>query len=161
MRSIASLLLLLFLFIVIFALLGMQVFGGRFNFDPTQDKPRSNFDSFWQSLLTVFQVSTLLYIQLIDNVLMLTMSRTQTVLNVKDIHVSSLGHLPPISIDLTVKIYVRWKLFRALDSCELLGLDCKLARSHQSLTKICLSCTSNPFKPRQECRRYNWQNKTE
>lgn len=57
-QSIASLLLLLFLFIVIFALLGMQVFGGKFNFENTQeDKPRSNFDSFWQSLLTVFQVS--------------------------------------------------------------------------------------------------------
>lgn len=35
----------------------MQVFGGKFNFDSTKDKPRSNFDSFWQSLLTVFQVS--------------------------------------------------------------------------------------------------------
>ncbi|XP_067122781.1 muscle calcium channel subunit alpha-1-like isoform X2 [Centruroides vittatus] len=58
MRSIASLLLLLFLFIVIFALLGMQVFGGKFNFLKTEDKPRSNFDSFWQSLLTVFQILT-------------------------------------------------------------------------------------------------------
>ena len=58
MRSIASLLLLLFLFIVIFALLGMQVFGGKFNFDQTQNKPRHNFDTFWQSLLTVFQVGT-------------------------------------------------------------------------------------------------------
>jgi len=56
MRSIASLLLLLFLFIVIFALLGMQLFGGKFNFVLTQDKPRSNFDTFWQSLITVFQV---------------------------------------------------------------------------------------------------------
>lgn len=55
-QSIASLLLLLFLFIVIFALLGMQVFGGKFNFNATEDKNRSNFDSFWQSLLTVFQV---------------------------------------------------------------------------------------------------------
>ncbi|GFS37972.1 muscle calcium channel subunit alpha-1 [Trichonephila inaurata madagascariensis] len=58
MRSIASLLLLLFLFIVIFALLGMQVFGGKFNNNPHEDKPRSNFDSFWQSLLTVFQILT-------------------------------------------------------------------------------------------------------
>ncbi|XP_063220472.1 muscle calcium channel subunit alpha-1 isoform X4 [Bacillus rossius redtenbacheri] len=57
-QSIASLLLLLFLFIVIFALLGMQVFGGKFDFDNTQDKTRSNFDSFWQSLLTVFQILT-------------------------------------------------------------------------------------------------------
>ncbi|XP_044741496.1 muscle calcium channel subunit alpha-1 [Chrysoperla carnea] len=57
-QSIASLLLLLFLFIVIFALLGMQVFGGRFNFNHKVNKPRSNFDSFWQSLLTVFQILT-------------------------------------------------------------------------------------------------------
>ncbi|XP_065351479.1 muscle calcium channel subunit alpha-1 isoform X11 [Cloeon dipterum] len=57
-QSIASLLLLLFLFIMIFALLGMQVFGGKFDFDHTVDKPRSNFDSFWQSLLTVFQILT-------------------------------------------------------------------------------------------------------
>ncbi|KAK9890112.1 hypothetical protein WA026_008922 [Henosepilachna vigintioctopunctata] len=57
-QSIASLLLLLFLFIVIFALLGMQVFGGRFNFNPNENKPRSNFDSFWQSLMTVFQILT-------------------------------------------------------------------------------------------------------
>lgn len=57
MRSIASLLLLLFLFIVICALLGMQLFGGKFNvISNTEDKPRSNFDTFWQSLLTVFQV---------------------------------------------------------------------------------------------------------
>jgi hypothetical protein len=59
-QSIASLLLLLFLFIVIFALLGMQVFGGKFDFDNTTDKPRSNFDSFWQSLLTVFQVLSII-----------------------------------------------------------------------------------------------------
>lgn len=57
MRSIASLLLLLFLFIVIFALLGMQLFGGKFNFD--SQTPRSNFDTFWQSLLSVFQVGRL------------------------------------------------------------------------------------------------------
>lgn len=36
----------------------MQVFGGKFNFEPTEQKPRSNFDSFWQSLLTVFQILT-------------------------------------------------------------------------------------------------------
>lgn len=58
MRSIVSLLLLLFLFIMIFALLGMQLFGGKFNFNDTEDKPRSNFDTFWQSLLTVFQILT-------------------------------------------------------------------------------------------------------
>lgn len=52
-RSIASLLLLLFLFIIIFSLLGMQLFGGKFNFEETR---RSTFDNFPQSLLTVFQV---------------------------------------------------------------------------------------------------------
>ncbi|XP_053291132.1 calcium channel, voltage-dependent, L type, alpha 1D subunit, a [Pleuronectes platessa] len=57
MKSIASLLLLLFLFIIIFSLLGMQVFGGKFNFDETQTK-RSTFDNFPQSLLTVFQILT-------------------------------------------------------------------------------------------------------
>ncbi|VDP28161.1 unnamed protein product [Schistosoma mattheei] len=55
LKSIVSLLVLLFLFIVIFALLGMQLFGGRFNF-PREEKPRSNFDSFYQSLITVFQI---------------------------------------------------------------------------------------------------------
>ncbi|XP_015247107.1 PREDICTED: voltage-dependent L-type calcium channel subunit alpha-1C-like isoform X3 [Cyprinodon variegatus] len=54
-RSIASLLLLLFLFIIIFSLLGMQLFGGKFNFDDTR---RSTFDNFPQSLLTVFQILT-------------------------------------------------------------------------------------------------------
>ncbi|XP_057218816.1 calcium channel, voltage-dependent, L type, alpha 1D subunit, a isoform X5 [Triplophysa rosa] len=57
MKSIASLLLLLFLFIIIFSLLGMQVFGGKFNFDQTQTK-RSTFDNFPQALLTVFQILT-------------------------------------------------------------------------------------------------------
>uniref|UniRef100_A0A4W3K1Z2 Voltage-dependent L-type calcium channel subunit alpha n=1 Tax=Callorhinchus milii TaxID=7868 RepID=A0A4W3K1Z2_CALMI len=56
-RSIASLLLLLFLFIIIFSLLGMQLFGGKFNFDEMETK-RSTFDNFPQSLLTVFQILT-------------------------------------------------------------------------------------------------------
>lgn len=60
MKSIASLLLLLFLFIIIFSLLGMQVFGGKFNFDETQTK-RSTFDNFPQALLTVFQVCMCLF----------------------------------------------------------------------------------------------------
>ncbi|XP_056131493.1 voltage-dependent L-type calcium channel subunit alpha-1D [Lampris incognitus] len=57
MKSIASLLLLLFLFIIIFSLLGMQLFGGKFNFDETMTK-RSTFDNFPQALLTVFQILT-------------------------------------------------------------------------------------------------------
>lgn len=61
MRAIVSLLVLLFLFIVIFALLGMQVFGGKFNgLGQDGEKDRSNFDSFWQAMLTVFQVRLLL-----------------------------------------------------------------------------------------------------
>ena len=57
-RSIAGLLLLLFLFIVIFSLLGMQLFGGRFNvIEDHEEKIRSNFDTFVNALLTVFQVS--------------------------------------------------------------------------------------------------------
>ena len=60
LRSIMSLLLLLFLFILIFALLGMQVFGGKFNsLNENEEKPRSNFDTFWQALVTVFQVCTI------------------------------------------------------------------------------------------------------
>ncbi len=57
MKSIASLLLLLFLFIVIFALLGMQMFGGKIDYlFEIKEKPRNNFDSFWGALITVFQV---------------------------------------------------------------------------------------------------------
>ncbi|AWP10372.1 putative voltage-dependent L-type calcium channel subunit alpha-1F [Scophthalmus maximus] len=57
MKAICSLLLLLFLFLIIFALLGMQLFGGKFNFDEMQMK-RSTFDSFPQALLTCFQILT-------------------------------------------------------------------------------------------------------
>ncbi|XP_072853564.2 voltage-dependent L-type calcium channel subunit alpha-1S isoform X1 [Pogona vitticeps] len=56
-RSIASLLTLLFLFMVIFALLGMQLFGGKFDFDDVEIR-RSTFDNFPQALITVFQVLT-------------------------------------------------------------------------------------------------------
>ncbi|KAK3527749.1 hypothetical protein QTP86_003187, partial [Hemibagrus guttatus] len=53
MKSIISLLFLLFLFIVVFALLGMQLFGGQFNFD--QGTPPTNFDTFPAAIMTVFQ----------------------------------------------------------------------------------------------------------
>ncbi|XP_056590584.1 calcium channel, voltage-dependent, P/Q type, alpha 1A subunit, b isoform X12 [Triplophysa dalaica] len=56
MKSIISLLFLLFLFIVVFALLGMQLFGGQFNFD--QGTPPTNFDTFPAAIMTVFQVLT-------------------------------------------------------------------------------------------------------
>lgn len=80
MKSIISLLFLLFLFIVVFALLGMQLFGGqsvsdftssstccglcsaslslllllRFNFEG--GTPPTNFDTFAAAIMTVFQV---------------------------------------------------------------------------------------------------------
>ncbi|KER19173.1 hypothetical protein T265_15629, partial [Opisthorchis viverrini] len=56
-RSVASLLLLLFIFILICSLLGMQLFGGRFNFTE-EEKPRANFDGILQAMLTVFQILT-------------------------------------------------------------------------------------------------------
>uniref|UniRef100_A0A8D3D0J6 Calcium channel, voltage-dependent, N type, alpha 1B subunit, a n=1 Tax=Scophthalmus maximus TaxID=52904 RepID=A0A8D3D0J6_SCOMX len=56
MKSIISLLFLLFLFIVVFALLGMQLFGGLFNFE--KKPPTTNFDTFPAAILTVFQILT-------------------------------------------------------------------------------------------------------
>uniref|UniRef100_A0A8C1T2M3 Voltage-dependent calcium channel type A subunit alpha-1 n=1 Tax=Cyprinus carpio TaxID=7962 RepID=A0A8C1T2M3_CYPCA len=55
MKSIISLLFLLFLFIVVFALLGMQLFGGRFIFE---DYTPTNFDTFPAAVMTVFQILT-------------------------------------------------------------------------------------------------------
>ena len=52
MSSINSLLLLLLLFISIFALLGAQLFGGKFLLASS----RSNFDTFVNSFLSAFQV---------------------------------------------------------------------------------------------------------
>ena len=54
MSSINSLLLLLLLFISIFALLGAQLFGGKF----LSRSSRSNFDTFVNSFLTAFQVAS-------------------------------------------------------------------------------------------------------
>uniref|UniRef100_A0ABM5F6V3 Voltage-dependent N-type calcium channel subunit alpha-1B n=1 Tax=Pogona vitticeps TaxID=103695 RepID=A0ABM5F6V3_9SAUR len=56
MKSIISLLFLLFLFIVVFALLGMQLFGGQFHFN--NETPTTNFDTFPTAILTVFQILT-------------------------------------------------------------------------------------------------------
>nr|XP_057930383.1 voltage-dependent R-type calcium channel subunit alpha-1E [Doryrhamphus excisus] len=55
MKSIISLIFLLFLFIVVFALLGMQLFGGRFIF---KDYTPTNFDTFPAAIMTVFQILT-------------------------------------------------------------------------------------------------------
>ncbi|KAJ6647412.1 Voltage-dependent calcium channel type A subunit alpha-1, partial [Pseudolycoriella hygida] len=56
MKSIISLLFLLFLFIFIFGLLGMQLFGGKFNFN--DETPDAHFNTFSPALLTVFQILT-------------------------------------------------------------------------------------------------------
>ena len=48
---------LMFLFVIIFSLLGMSLFGGLFNF--VDGKPRGNYDSFSIAFVTVFQVLTM------------------------------------------------------------------------------------------------------
>ena len=54
--AIMSLMLLLVLFLMIFSLLGMTLFGGKFQGrDPV---PRTNFDDFWNAFLAVFQILT-------------------------------------------------------------------------------------------------------
>lgn len=54
--SVLSLLFLLFLFLFLAAVIGMQLFGGRFNF--IEGRPAAHFDSFPKALLTVFQIVT-------------------------------------------------------------------------------------------------------
>jgi|TARA_B110000285_G_scaffold225478_1_gene283782 hypothetical protein len=49
---------LMFLFIIIFSLLGTQLFGGKFGDDP-ETIPRGNFDSFSIAFITVFQILTM------------------------------------------------------------------------------------------------------
>ena len=60
-EAIVSLLVLLFLFLGIFALLGTQVFGGKFRERKVSgrgfSKPRANFDTFSESFYAVFQVT--------------------------------------------------------------------------------------------------------
>ena len=60
-EAIISLLVLLFLFLGIFALLGTQVFGGKFKERKFAGKgfmkPRANFDTFSESFYAVFQVT--------------------------------------------------------------------------------------------------------
>lgn len=80
MKAICSLLLLLFLFLIIFALLGMQLFGGKFNFDETQMK-RSTFDSFPQALLTCFQVIFRASLPIPSSIQSLTVFLTSTFLD--------------------------------------------------------------------------------
>jgi hypothetical protein len=50
--------LIMIIFIVIFALVGMQLFGAKFYF-PEPNTVRANFDSFVHAFITVFQIMTL------------------------------------------------------------------------------------------------------
>jgi hypothetical protein len=58
LAAISSLCLLISLWIVIFAILGMNIFGGKLVDVETADAPRLNFDNFFNALLTVFVVFT-------------------------------------------------------------------------------------------------------
>jgi hypothetical protein len=58
LEQFAYIALLLFLMIFIVSLLGMQIFGGNFDF-PDQKRVRLNFDSFPTAFMTIFQVLTL------------------------------------------------------------------------------------------------------
>lgn len=49
---------LMFLFIIIFSLLGTQIFGGEFG-DDISELPRGNYDTFEIAFITVFQVLTM------------------------------------------------------------------------------------------------------
>lgn len=56
-KSFIYITLLMFVFIFIFALLGMQIFGGKFDYP--DGKPRGNYDQFIIAAVTVFQVLTM------------------------------------------------------------------------------------------------------
>lgn len=58
LRTIISLLVILVIFLFIFALLGMQFFGGSFPNDVHGNTERPNFDNIWAATLTVFQCLT-------------------------------------------------------------------------------------------------------
>lgn len=67
-REIGNFSVLLFLFMYIYALIGMQMFGNRFRFDadgfpvdtahPAVYIPRANFDTMLWSMVTIFQILT-------------------------------------------------------------------------------------------------------
>ena len=51
-KSFGYITMLMFLFVFIFSLLGMSLFGGEFNFE--DGRPRGNYDSFLMAFITVF-----------------------------------------------------------------------------------------------------------
>mmetsp|Transcript_7183 Transcript_7183/g.12108 ORF Transcript_7183/g.12108 Transcript_7183/m.12108 type:complete len:1503 (-) Transcript_7183:75-4583(-) len=56
-KSFIYITMLMFLFIFIYALLGMSLFGGKFDYD--DGTPRGNYDTFPIAIITVFQVLTM------------------------------------------------------------------------------------------------------
>lgn len=63
MTSVMTFFGLLFLFIFAFAILGMNLFGGKFKFENAEGKQvvsRSNFDNFLWAMVSVFQVRSFL-----------------------------------------------------------------------------------------------------
>ena len=68
--AIVSLVGLLGIFMFIFALMGMQFFGGKFNFEDgwgSDANPRSNFNSFAGAFFTMFQVIGIFWAATIDH----------------------------------------------------------------------------------------------
>lgn len=61
-KAIGNFMVILAIFIYVFALLGMQLFAGKFKFneegyfDPKGEVPRTNFDGLLWSIITVFQI---------------------------------------------------------------------------------------------------------
>ncbi|EGR33344.1 hypothetical protein IMG5_055680, partial [Ichthyophthirius multifiliis] len=78
-QSFIYILLLLFLFIFIYSLLGMQIFGGLFQFN--KEIIRMNFDSFSNAFLTVFDVMTMEnWNEILINCLRTTQNKFATIL---------------------------------------------------------------------------------
>lgn len=55
--TVGPFLLLLILYVVVLALLGMQIFGNKLEME-NGDPPRANFDSFFWAFVTTFQVES-------------------------------------------------------------------------------------------------------
>lgn len=58
-RSFMYVILLLFVFVFIYALLGIQIYQGNYTFGPDAELPRGNFEEFGIAFVTVFQVLTM------------------------------------------------------------------------------------------------------
>ena len=58
-KSFMYVILLLFVFVFIYALLGIQIYQGRYDFGPHETLPGGNFEDFGIAFVTVFQVITM------------------------------------------------------------------------------------------------------